>query len=500
MIIPAYPWAPDSAGVDSQVLAIAKNVLPLANGYGPIPSLTGAGGDTLTPATGGTLPAGCRGLTFARTAASGWVVFAGTATNLYKLNGSSWDDYTRVSGGNYNLATDDYWSFTQFGSQLVACHVGDDVQVLDVDSGASAFSALGGNPPRARYVNVVGDFLVLGALSFNSRKLRNSGLNDSTSWTVGTDLCDEQEFPDGGRITGLAGGEFGYVVQEKAVRRMIFQPGQDIAFRFERVDQEHGGVAGYSVIGTAGGVFFLATDGFYFFGPNGLIPIGSSRVNKWFENNSDTSRNFAVEGFVDVYGPRVFWAFYSSTSSPTFDRLLIYDWKLDKWAYAEVSAEFWATFATPGVTLESLDTFGDLDSGLIPFPLDSRVWEGGRPVVAAINTSRVLSFLEGTTPLDAQLRTSPIHLSPGRRSKVTDVYPMGVFNGATLGVSVGKREHTGQSTTWTPSVAPSTLSGWARMIASGRVHEIDLSITQSSGTTWTHAQGFDVSASPDGMK
>ena len=57
------------------------------------------------------------------------------------------------------------------------------------------------------------------------RKVRNSGINDATSWTLGVSLCDEQEFPDGGRITGIAGGEFGYVVQEKSVRQMIFQPG-----------------------------------------------------------------------------------------------------------------------------------------------------------------------------------------------------------------------------------------------------------------------------------
>jgi hypothetical protein len=113
-------------------------------------------------------------------------------------------------------------------------------------------------------VTVVGDFAVLASLSTGDRRVRNSGINDSTSWTVGTSLCDEQEFADGGRVTGLAGGEYGRVVQEKSIRRMIFQPGSDQAFRFERVENEHGAAAGYSLASTANTIYFLANDGFLF--------------------------------------------------------------------------------------------------------------------------------------------------------------------------------------------------------------------------------------------
>jgi hypothetical protein len=148
---------------------------------------------------------------------------------------------------------------------------------------------------------------------FRPTTVRNSAIEDATGWTVGTNLCDEQTFPDGGRVTGIAGGEFGYVAQERAIRRMIFQPGNDTAFRFERVESEHGCAAGYGLVSTANSIFFPSNDGFYAFGASGLVPIGAQKVNKWFQANSDTSRFFSIIAFADPYAPRICWAFYNSS-------------------------------------------------------------------------------------------------------------------------------------------------------------------------------------------
>jgi hypothetical protein len=64
-----------------------------------------------------------------------------------------------------------------------------------------------------------------------------------------------------------------------------------------------------------------------------------------------------------------------------------------------VTAQYWASITTAGTTLEQLDTYGDIDSGLIPYPFDSRAWEGGAPVIGAVDGNGLLSFLEGTLPL-----------------------------------------------------------------------------------------------------
>ena len=47
--------------------------------------------------------------------------------------------------------------------------------------------------------------------TINKRMIIWSAINDITGWTVGTQLCDMQEFPDGGPVQGMAGGEIGYV-------------------------------------------------------------------------------------------------------------------------------------------------------------------------------------------------------------------------------------------------------------------------------------------------
>src|SRR5262249_37725274 len=116
------PWEPDSAGVNSQdasgavVLQSASNVYPLKVGYGAVPARA--------EISSAVLPGPCRGLTFARATSGGYFVIAGTPTDLYLYDTGSnaWVSITRTSGGSYSLSTDDYWSFAQFGTTLIAAN------------------------------------------------------------------------------------------------------------------------------------------------------------------------------------------------------------------------------------------------------------------------------------------------------------------------------------------------------------------------------------------
>lgn len=531
MMVGFGDWEPDVAGLNTHdqnggaLLEIAKNVYPSSHGWAPFPSLSAyqvgtstglssgfATGLLLAVTQGGAaistgLPARCVGLFAARSSVGGWVIFAGTTTHLYKFNSgtSSWDNYTRVSGGNYNVPSGDYWSATAFGTKVIFCNFNDNPQVIDIDTGATAFADLAGSPPKARYVTVVGDFVILACLNTNPRMFVNSALNDTTGWSIGINLCDEQELPDGDRIVGLSGGEFGYILQERAIRRLIFQPGYDQAFRVERDERERGGAGNYSLVGVRDTIFFYSSDGFYSFGPAGLRPIGHLRVNDWFKANSDSSRQASILGFADQTGPRVFWAFYSGSTSTYFDRLLIYDWDRDRFAYADVSAQFWARATTAAQTLEGLDVYGSIDypdAGSGPgvgISLDSDVWAGGIPAVGGITTGGLLAFLQGS-PLDAILTTSPLQLQPGARVSIDNLFPAGVFNDASVSIRVGRREHTQNPVNYTAPLTPSTQSGIARTKASGRIHNLELTLTQPSGVTWEHAIGIDVDARPDGQK
>lgn len=470
----------------------ARGVYPSKTGYIPIPTLENFSDNTVS--------GDAAGFFTGTTTAGGKVTFVGTRTKLYKFDDTlGFIDYTRTSGGDYNVPSDDYWSFTQFDSQVIACNINDAPQVIDIDTGATAFSALGGSPPASRYVTVVGDFVVLACQSAAPRKVVNSAINDATGWTIGTNLCDEQEFADGERITGIAGGEYGWIVQEKAIRRMIFQPGFDQAFRFERVERERGCATGYGLIAVKDTLYFPAIDGFYAF-RDSLMPIGHQRINKWFNNNADTSRFFSVLGFTDPFAPRVYWAFFNSANSDSLDRLLIYDWSLDQWSYSIQDAQFWGSTRSSGTTLEGLNVYGDIDGGGIPYPFDSRVWEGGLPAIAAITTAGKLAFLAGALPMNAALLTAPMQLTPSARSFVQNVYPIGIFNGAAQTMRVGRREHGGTAAAYSAYVSPSTRAGTFRVRRAGRLHEFEHQLAQLSGTTWEHAEGIDITAVPDGLQ
>lgn len=489
-------WEPDSVSVGATdangavLLEEARNVYPGQRGYQPMLALAATAQSAL--------PAPCRGMAIARDSDGSFTLYAGTATKLYKYDSSTnaWVDYTRSSGGDYALEPEDYWSFTQFGSLLIAVAPTDAPQKIDVDTAATNFSALGGSPPNARHVTVIGDFVVLAGLTSNDRSVQWSSINDAEEWTAGTNLGDIQEFPDGGAVTGAKGGEFGWILQDTALRRMTFHQSSDIAFTFERIENEHGSPGGYSAVTAGGRLFWVDDDGFYAHDGQTLTPIGAHRVDEWFRANSDVDRFYQIIGFHDPLGPRVMWAFYSASSSTYFDRLIIYDWSLNKWTYSNQAAQFWAVVALPAWTLEGLDVFGTLED--VPYSLDSRVWAGGRPALAGISSDGYFGFME-STPQTAHIRTGSLQLGRGR-STVQSMEPIGVINGATVTGRVGKREKTSDAISYTSSISASSRTGVLRTKASGRIHNLETTITQSSGTNWTYIQGLDVDTAGAGSR
>lgn len=475
-------WAPDVCQLDSQFTAIAENVHPGPNSYMPVPSI----GQLSTAA----LPARCVGLTFARTAAGAWAIFAGTATNLYKYASGSWTDVTRTVGGNYTVPAGQAWSFAQFGTDLIAVNVNDDPQFIDVDSGTS-FEALAGSPPKAKHVAVVGPHVVLSGLASNSRLLQWSGFEDSTAWTLGVALSDEQEFPEGGPIIGVAGGESGYVIQDRTIRMMQHLPG-DITtiFSFSLIEDKKGCISDQAFVTVNQTVYFLGEDGFFSIGSQGLNPIGANRINDWFRDNCDVSRRSYVRAFAVADKPRVAWFFHNSGTAADYDRILFYDWSLNRWSYAVVSAQYYATLAAVGMTLEDLDSLGTLDS--LEISLDSAIYAGGRPFIGAINTDGQLAAMNGA-PLAATFDTVERHLSPGARSFVSEIYPLIDADGLTT--TPGTRERLQNTVEW-GSAASLEITGSCSMLSSGRLHRFRVAIP--ADTVWTHAQGLIANVQSDG--
>lgn len=258
-------WRPDVADYGGQTTHTIQNVIPRGDGYGPFPSAS-----VYTSA----LAATCRGAFYALKSDGSVIVFAGTETKLYQLNNTdyTWTDVSKSAGTYTALSSDAQWRFAQTGNLVFATQKNAPLQVFDLSS-STAFSDAAGSPPQAAYIDVVGRFLVLSGLLSAPYRIQWSGLNSfngSQSWTAGVNSSDYQDFPDGGIVRGVAGGEFGYIFQDQAIRRMTFVPGSPLVFQIDRIAQDMGLFAPYSIIRAGEFVFFYSGKGFYQIAPGSL--------------------------------------------------------------------------------------------------------------------------------------------------------------------------------------------------------------------------------------
>jgi hypothetical protein len=305
------------------------------------------------------LPAACRGYFFARNADGSITTFAGTATRLYKLNNTSlaWTDVSAGGAAYGALSASFNWQFVQFNNFVIAVQQNAAPQVFDLTSSA-AFANLGGAPPQASYVAVINRFVVLsGLLSFPYR-VQWSGLNQTTTWDNVTAQSNFQDLADGGLTRGVAGGDqYGIVFQDSAIRSMTFNPGSPTVFDILKVSSSDGMLAPYSAVNAGGQTYFCSTQGFKTIAPGGApVPIGKEKFDRAFFADVDQANPQLIIGAADPKAPRIYWAYKSlAGQAGLFDKIIIYDWMLQRATLVLMSGEYLATLAKPGLTLESLD-------------------------------------------------------------------------------------------------------------------------------------------------
>ena len=355
---PFGPWRPDIYTIGSEFSSEVKNALPSSSGWKPFPSI-----ETISAAVGGIV----RGAYVARSSTGTAVLFCGTATKLYKFDGTSaFTEVTRSSGGDYTLVADEYWSFDQQDNLLYAVQAGDAPQWINVDSGTN-FAALGGSPPLARYVKAVGDFLFLldlasaqGSVASSGRiQFAWSGIRDFDHWTYRQKSSDFGTLFSGGVIMGMTSPITGLILQEKAVNRIV-RTGDSRVWDAARIEGAQGTRSPHSPVEHAGVLYYYGVDGFAASSQGAFTQeFGTEWVDEWFKAEANLSRVKTIIGALDPTRPRLFWLFPSAgNSSYTHDRVIGWD-KVSAqggngWFHAELSASFLFPASTFGVTLENL--------------------------------------------------------------------------------------------------------------------------------------------------
>ena len=460
-------WLPDQPGVTG-ALTEAKNCIPVTNGFEPMQSeadLSGSAGQTLLT-------------TFAGKYAQTSTLFAAGASQIFKYNNSTRALAAMTTTGYTDVVS---WDVVQFGSVMLAANGLDKIQAVELNT-SNFFDDVAAAAPTAKYITVVRDFVVAAnEISFEN-KVYWSDINDETNWTPSsTSQSDSQVIADGGDIMGLAGGEYGLVLLEKAIYRMSYI-GSPLFFQFDAISRGIGCLSNGSVVQYNGLTYFLSNDGFYVSDGQTVKSISASKVDKWFFDNADPNSFNLMSSSVDPVKRLIAWCFTNVFASKL---ILIYSLDTGKWSYAETTATAIATAITPPVTLEGLDLYNaSIDA--LPVSLDARQWAGGDPLFAGVSGQKIITF--GGANKTASIVTGDIDIG---RSVITLARPL--VDGGSASVAVSARANLSDAISYTTPVAADT-EGRAPLRSAGRYMRVQ---TIPSGS-WSTCVGVDIDITKQG--
>ena len=455
-------WLPDQPGVTGAVME-AVNCFPVTNGYAPLreaADYSDASGETLLVA-------------FAGKYAGASALFAASATSIYKFDSSD----ASLDAVKTSYSSVEAWDVTQFGSKLIMANGSNVLQTWDL-GGSTTVSDLSASAPTAKYVTVVRDFVVAANVGGEESRVYWSDINDETDWTPSTaSQSDSQLIPDGGDVTGIAGGEYGLIFLERAVYRMSYS-GSPYFFQFDAISRTLGCISNGSIAQFGGLTYFLSDDGFYVCDGQTVKNIGLEKVNRWFFENAIPDQLInAVSSTVDPVRKLVIWNFKNTFGGRY---LLIYSIDLGKWSYGTTDIYNLSYGYTPSATLEQVDNYNTSIDAL-DIPLDSRLWAGGQLLAMGVREQKIV-VISGAIK-SAYVVSGDIDIG---RSVVTLAKPI-VDNGSAT-VAVASRDLLNETIEFGTAVS-ADAENRCSLRSNGDYHRIKVTPT---GSNWKTLVGVDV--------
>jgi hypothetical protein len=483
-LIPFGEWMPDQPPLSGAARNI-ENVLCNGQYYRPLPGVSNYSGSLADPCVG----AG------SFLVSNGTVVtIAGTADNLYRLTGTTWEDVTRTSGGDYTTSQENKWRFVQYGDRIIGTNYDDVIQTLLVGADTD-FSALGGSPPRAKHIAVLNNFIMIGNTDNANNEVAWSGLDSPTTWGTNIQLQADSQLieNEGGEVRGIFGSQnYGVILQQKAITRVEYVGPPEI-FRFVDAEKGRGALTHYGNASLGTMVYYLSEDGFYRFDGTNSINISENRVTRWFFSTVDENYLFNVTCAIDPINTIAIWGFADvNATGGRPNRLLIYDWTDNRWSNARIEHEFVYRALSTGYTLDQLDTVEPVLEDL-PFSLDSSVWKGGLTNLAFFSDSSSLAFLT-SDPLEATLETTETRINPQGRAFISSVFPQ--VDAAGVTVQVAHRNLPTDSLTYSSAITVNSYNGQADFRIDNRFHRGIVTIP--AGASWNDAMGVQIDFTPTG--
>ncbi len=402
-------WMPDLSYkeiAEKGGLAIAKNIIPVSGNYLSVmdkatfcdiaPSGTPINGICVQDTNGE------------------YYNFLGTSTKLYRFNKGNMTDITRTTG-NYTAST---WNFEQYGNWLIATDFSDDIQVLKGLTAAN-FQALGGSPPKAKFILMNNGYLIAANLNeggvLKPKKIKWSGLENIETWAIdpaGTG-ADEQEFPDMiGNITGIGAiGKNFIIASEYSLTLGYHDPSGVYIFRFERNYVKNiGCFYPQSLISIGNALFFWSRDSIYMVDQSGAVREIGQNIKRTVFSDINVGNAFRITTAHDFRNGLVMWA-YPMASSTYPNRILVYNYLEDRFTHVDIDCYALWIGAIGGISIDELTTTG-VDGTYIP--IDSNYWYNNQlqPMVADTADSKVKTASGNVLPVEVM--TGEIMDTPNR--------------------------------------------------------------------------------------
>jgi len=467
-------FLPDLTEYGAPGVSEVLNLYPTSSGYRPVGQFTPHSSN---------FPGICRGSS-AFIAPSGRVVLiAGTATALYRKTLTGWE---AIRSG-YSMPTGTRWRFCQFGPFAIATNAIDEMVRIDLEDDTT--SLLGGDPPKFQALATVSNFVVGTQADGAVNQIAWSGENDAEWWTFAQRKSDYQEFPDGGEITGIVGGEIGLILQRNAVRRMAYVGG-NVLFRFDKISSNVGCASVHSVAQHGELAFWYSHTGFKMWDGSQIRPIGFEKVDRAFGSLYGQINLNDMSTAIDGQRGTVCWS--------TGRKMWLYNWLLDKWTVINQAAEIVTSRETQAPGLDEQDPeIGSADdvidtSGLDT--LDAARYKIGDPVFYVFNGPALGTF--NGVNMSARVVGRTMEVVEGRDARIRRIRPM---TDATSGITV--RLEARQKLGDVPVRRDfNTLQASGEMPVRSRGRFVRARIEIAEGAAWSYLQGVDATLDVGGRR
>jgi hypothetical protein len=337
---------------------------------------------------------------------------------------------------------------------------------------------------------VVRGFLFTGYAGGNPMRAQWSDTGNPATWTTGgSSQAGSYDMPTGGDITGVVGGEYALIFQERRIVRATYTADSSI-FQFDEIATDCGCVAPKSLATYGKITFFWSDKGFMACDGVTIQAIGNEKVDRTFQALFDRTYIDVMSAVVD---PRNSLYIVAVPSANPTSSVFIYNYALEKWTTATITTELLFSALSLSLSLEDLDSiYGSIDSMTVS--LDSAGLRGGYPVLLLFNGSHVLGSLSGSN-IAATITDARREFSPERKSRIRSIRPL--TDAPTVTVSV-----LGQNVlSDTPVETVYTVrneAGAYRTRENWNYAQIRVAIP--AGSSGTFYQGFDIEAFAGGRQ